>query len=51
MKIFKEIGIRKKNLSRADTLKALKKLGKLDGNFKDEDLLIYLMESKNKNIR
>ena len=51
MKIFKEIGIRDKILSDANILKALKKLGKLDKKFKDQDLLLDLVNSKNKNIR
>ncbi len=52
MKLFKEIGIReKKDLSDANILKALKKLGKLDKKFKDQDLLLNLISSENKNIR
>ena len=37
MKLNKEIKIRNKKLSDADILKALKKLGKLDKKFKDQD--------------
>ena len=51
MKLNKEIKIRNKKLSDADILKALKKLGKLDKKFKDQDLLLDLVNSKNKNIR
>ena len=51
MKLNKEIKIRNKKLSDADILKALKKLGKLDKKFKDQDLLVDLVNSKNKNIR
>ena len=51
MKEFKEIGIRGKSLNDAEILKLLKKLGKLHKEFKDQDLLINLLNSDNKNIR
>ena len=51
MKEFKEIGIRNKSLSDAEILKLLKELGKLHKDFKDQDLLINLLNSDNKNIR
>ena len=51
MKEFREIGIRDKSLSDAEILKSLKELGKLHKEFKDQDLLIKLLNSDNKNIR
>ena len=51
MKEFKDIGIRDKSLSDANILKSLKKLGKLHKQFKDEDILINMLNSDNKNIR
>jgi len=51
MKEFKEIGIRDKLLNDAEILKSLKELGKLNKEFKDQDLLINLLNSDNKNIR
>ena len=51
MKEFKEIGIRNKSLNDAKILKSLKELGKLHKEFKDQDLLINLLNSNNKNIR
>ena len=51
MKEFKEIGIRDKSLNDAEILKLLKELGKLHKEFKDQDLLIKLLNSDNKNIR
>ena len=43
MKEFKEIGIRGKSLNDAEILKLLKKLEKLEKEFKDQDLLINLL--------
>jgi DNA modification methylase len=51
MKEFKEIGIRNLKLEDSEVLKSLKKLGKLHKEFKDQDLLLKLFNSENKNIR
>ena len=51
LKVYKEIGIRGKNIPDSEIIKHLKKLGKLDKNFKDTDLLLSFLKSKNKDIR
>ncbi len=47
----KSIGIRNKSLADREIIAKLKSLGKLDVQFKDEDILVSLIHHENKDIR